>query len=231
MLISSLETPKKLIVSVVVLLLGLIALSSGSFATTTSAGTVVKVTSDQYTYGYNETFLVNVEIENPQNYYAEDITIWYDSTVFDYVTPSVEVADAQQLKIYHEETTTGGAVRVIVASNGANNVVKYDQKILKLKFKAKSNPNGGYIGISSAKAADGFGNEYNLLTQSRKFYLGSMTSGDVNPDGIISLSDLGIASRLMGTSDYEWGGYNPDVNNNNTVDDYDLEQIVDGILK
>lgn len=73
--------------------------------------------------------------------------------------------------------------------------------------------------------------EYSLLTQSRKFYLGSMTSGDVNSDGIVSLSDLGIASRLMGTNDYEWGGYKPDVNNNNTVDDYDLEQIVDGILK
>lgn len=103
---------KKIIVSVVVLLLGLIAFSTGSFATTTSAGIVVKVTSDQYTYEYNETFSVNVEIENPQNYYAEDITIWYDSTAFDYVTPSVEVADAQQLKIYHDETTTGGVVRV-----------------------------------------------------------------------------------------------------------------------
>lgn len=218
---------KQLVLSVVMLFLTLGVWSSSSYATTTGAGTVVRITSDAETYSLGEEFIVNVEIDNPKNYYAGDISIDYDDRLF--ALKDVSVADTQQLRIYGQPSTTGAGTRVIVASNGPQYGMKSSQKVLKLKFVA-IREGYGYVEIYSVNVADGYGNEYLLGEYFKRIRVVKQNKPDTNGDGYVSLADLGIASRLMGTSDWQWGYYQPDVNRDGEITNVDLNAIVHSML-
>lgn len=219
---------KMFVLSVVMMFLTLGVWSSSSYATTTGAGTIMKVTADTTNYSVGEEFIVNVEIDNPQNYYAGDISIEYDGRLLE--LKGVGVADAEQLRIYGKtNTTTSAGTRVIVASNGAEHGMKSDQKVLRLRFVALREGTNGYIRINNARVADGYGREYSLQTIGTTINVGRQTMPDTNGDGRVSLGDLAIASRMLGTND--WENYQPDVNFDGRVTDVDLNKIVYAMMK
>ena len=79
-------------------------------------------------------FITTVAIHNVSNIYAEDIRITYDTNLFEYVGASA-VSD---LKIYKEDTTIPGTIRLIIAHLGAPNAANGDKDLVNLTFKAKS---------------------------------------------------------------------------------------------
>jgi hypothetical protein len=216
------------VLSVVMMFLTLGVWSSSSYATTTGAGTIMKVTADTTNYSVGEEFIVNVEIDNPQDYYAGDISIEYDNRLLE--LKGVGVADTEQLRIYGKtNTTTSAGTRIIVASNGAEHGMKSDQKVLRLRFVALREGTNGYIRINNARVADGYGREYSLQTIGTTINVGRQTMPDTNGDGRVSLGDLAIASRMLGTND--WENYQPDVNFDGRVTDVDLNKIVYAMMK
>ena len=239
MLISSTKKFKFFATLFLLSLFVIITFSTNSFAeinangysalTTTSAGTILRVTSDSNDYTFNEDFTVNIDIENPHNYYAEEFTIRYNPDAVK--LNSIFTGNSDQLRIYHQSITTSGAATIIVASNGSNSGIKQNQTVLKLNFSSKNISGNFPFWISAAKVADGYGNEFSPILYYKSIYIYSGLYGDVNSDGVVSLGDLGIASRLMGTPSYYWGYYNPDMDNDNYVNTYDLSAIVTEMLK
>ena len=172
-----------------------------------------------------ETYVV---IKGANNIYAEDINITYDTNLFEFI--SAEPVDSSALKIYHQETSTLGQGRYIVASKGVENGIDGNAQILKLTFKAKNINGQGDIGIASGLVADGDGNETIPSCLSKVFTVIRYVNGDVNKDGKFTLGDLAIAGRLFESTSDTWGDYEPDVDENGSVEDIDLATIVQLIL-
>ncbi|WP_432664884.1 cohesin domain-containing protein [Wukongibacter baidiensis] len=172
-----------------------------------------------------ETFVV---IKEANSIYAEDINIEYDENLFELV--SAEPVDSADLKIYHEETSTEGEARYVVASKGEENGLDGDEQILKLTFKAKNVDGSGDIEVSSGLVADGDGNEITPTFGGKTFTITKRNLGDVNKDGEFTLGDLAIAGRLFESSSDDWGSFEPDVDANGDVEDIDLVSIVQSIL-
>jgi hypothetical protein len=76
------------------------------------------IEASKYTVNSGISFTTNVIVRNAPNLYAEDITVQYDATKFEYI--SAIPADDTALKIYHEDKDTEGKVKFIVASTGAS---------------------------------------------------------------------------------------------------------------
>lgn len=214
----------------VVGVIALIGLPESTFATTTtsSAGTVMRVVSETSSYSLGQEFTVTVDVENPLDFYAGDIVFDYDKTMFN--LKQVTIADDQKQRIYAQgSTTTSAGTRVIVASNGPQYGMSNSQSVLKLTFEAVGLGQDGYININSTVMANGYGHEYSLACFGTRIDVGGEVRADTNNDGRISIGDLAVASRFMGTS--YWETYRPDVDSNGFVDVGDLDKIVNEILK
>ncbi|WP_312886638.1 glycoside hydrolase family 3 C-terminal domain-containing protein [Paenibacillus foliorum] len=170
--------------------------------------------------------LKNVTQSVYQGVYAQDLTLSYDPT-------KVEFVDAQSsktgLSVVSKNVTEPGKVRIMLASLGASNAIKTDGDLLTLQFKAKSAAQSASTTITLANiiVADGSGNEAQLAKASQKVLI-TVTQGDLNGDGKVTIGDLAIVAAAYGktSSSPDWAlAKLADVNNDGKVDIIDLASV------
>ncbi|WP_432662466.1 LamG-like jellyroll fold domain-containing protein [Wukongibacter baidiensis] len=171
-------------------------------------------------------FEVFIVIKEANNIYAEDLNVSFDLNLFDLV--STQPVDPNALKIYHQDFSTPGKVRYMIASKGEGNGLNADVQILKLTFRTRDRDGLGAISVLSGTIADGDGNEMEPTCVGKMFRVRNL--GDVNKDGESTIGDLAIAGRLFETSSENWGAFEPDIDLNGSVEDNDLAIIVQKIL-
>jgi Uncharacterized protein conserved in bacteria len=173
-------------------------------------------------------FTTTVAIHNASNIYAEDISIDYDSSLFDYVGAEA----VSGLKIYKEDNTTPGSVRFIIAHLGQENAANGDKDLMNLTFKAKS-PGTGKVDIVKGRIADNSTLEEDVAEEN----CGEDTITvegvkDVNRSGEFTLLDLGIDAGYYGidASQTDSTRFDTDVVVDGKIDDSDLASITESIL-
>ncbi|WP_301539654.1 carbohydrate-binding protein [Paenibacillus sp. NEAU-GSW1] len=104
-------------------------------------------------------FSVAVSLDNiEQNVYAEDLTLTYDSSKFDYVSAAGATTDIQ---IVTEDKATSGEVRLIAANIGG--VTGASTSVLNLTFKAKAGVHNTTGTIALTKASLGVAPEGSVI--------------------------------------------------------------------
>ncbi|MCR8844219.1 cohesin domain-containing protein [Paenibacillus sp. SC116] len=139
----------------------------------------LSVTSVTYSVYLNETFDVQLRLDNVNNIYAEDFSIEYDKSRFQFVSA---VADSK-LTIVHQENAD--TLRFITASKGRYNGINGSSLLVNLKFKAIGVGNGKVDAIK-AKIADNGKTETTLAPEN----IGERTF-QVLPSTEYSLKHLG----------------------------------------
>jgi hypothetical protein len=173
-----------------------------------------------------EEFTLDVKLKNASDIYAEDLTVTYDTTLFELVSSNVGSAG---LAFYNKDETTAGQLRYIVASQGEEYGINTDTAILKLTFKAKNVAGTGTFGISSGLVADSVGNEFTPELFGTDITV-ELSGADVNNDGKFSLGDLSIAAFDYLQLAANVSDPDSDVDKDTKVNDTDLNLIVDAIL-
>ncbi|WP_168928942.1 endo-alpha-N-acetylgalactosaminidase family protein [Paenibacillus dokdonensis] len=140
------------------------------------------------------------------NVFAQDIEFTYDTAVMDFVSaksllPGVNILETQR---------TGGKMRLIVASEGADHAVSGNADLFELTFKAKeaSEPVSGNVAVNKATISDELGTEYAAASSKATVEVGGKITnvGDVNGDGKVSIGDLAIIAAHYGktSSSPDW---------------------------
>ncbi|OAB43046.1 NPCBM/NEW2 domain-containing protein [Paenibacillus antarcticus] len=167
------------------------------------------------------------------NVYAEDISLNYDSNVFEFVS-------AQSIKsgvsLIETKQAAPGKIRLIVASQGASEGIVGDVQMLELIFKSKNLEQSavGSIAVVSAMIADGIGNEIEAGLNTLSVQILSGISGDMNNDGKVSIGDLAFAAANYGKDDSspDWNQVKiADINNDKVIDISDLAAIANKIIQ
>lgn len=176
-----------------------------------------------------QVFTTDVVARNVTNNCAQDITLKYDTKLFQLIGTE----DVPGIKIYKEDTTaTNGAIRFITAIQGKQNVIVNEGTVLKLKFKAISTGTGN-VDATKGRIADNANLEMDV-TDSNCGEATITVEGynDVNRSGEFTLLDLGIAAWYFGdlAKDTDITKYDADVVVNGTIDDNDLKQITNQII-
>ncbi|MGC5324054.1 cohesin domain-containing protein [Brevibacillus sp. SYSU BS000544] len=167
-------------------------------------------------------------INNASNIYAEDVKNGYDSTLFEFVKAE---PSNNGLQIYHQETSSPGVLRFIVASKDEQYGINGSGKqLLKLTFKAKNTPGTGKVEAKEGLVADKTGAEIVATVSGKDITVVGGFDVDVNSDGKYSLGDLAITGFNFGKEQAQWTTPKVDVNKNSSVEDTDLSLIVDKIL-
>lgn len=186
------------------------------------------VESSGYEVAGGETFQVNVKLSGATNIFAEDITVSYDKEMFELVGSTV--SDTAAYKIYYTNISTTGSATFIVASTNKNYGITGDANILSLTFKSRGKAGKSDIKVASGLVANNNGNEIepSLLGKTYTVLKGYI---DVNGDDEFTLGDLAIASYYVNEPSISWGIYTPDIDNDGSVADHDLELIVAELMK
>ncbi len=117
-------------------------------AVTVSQAEVKAVLSGNDTVQPGSSFTIGISLDNAeQSIYAQDITITYDSDVFEYV--STEGAD-EDIQIVKEDKSVAGKVRLLAANIGG--VTGESSHILNLNFKVKDGVQNTTGSIAVTKA-------------------------------------------------------------------------------
>lgn len=204
-----------------------------------SAGVSVNITTEapnnqnlalvidaQDTVQANQEFTVDVVLENATDIYAEDITVRYDTALFEFVSASTA---AQGLTFYYQDEGTPGQLRYILASEGQAYGINGETALVTLTFRAKNTAGTGTIDFAAGLAADNHGNEY-VPALTGKDITVIAADPDVNNDGQYTLGDLSIAAYDFGLTTGDLNDEDSDVDVSGTVDDLDLTLIVDAII-
>ncbi|MCU6790854.1 cohesin domain-containing protein [Paenibacillus sp. WQ 127069] len=137
-------------------------------------------------------FIADIVLKNVANIYAEDFTVKYDNTRFDYL--GFETVTGHQ--IYNQPTDQNGSLRFIVASQGANYGITGEKVFVKLKLRAKA------VGTGKVDAL-----KCRIADTNSEFDLGALACGedtvtvenqDVNRSGEYTLLDLAIDGYYYG---------------------------------
>lgn len=207
---------------------------------------------DDYTFGFGlsyasasltgntsaplgSTFSLNYGLNNisksvTHGVYAQDLTLSFDPTQLEFV-------NAQSLKtglsVVSKNVTEPGKVRILLASLGSSNAINADGNLLSIQFKAKSAAQTPPAVVSLAKIvlSDGKGNATQLGQVSQSLTI-SYTKYDLNGDGIVTISDLGLVAAAYGkkSSSADWAQFKlADVNNDGFVDIVDLASVAQAI--
>lgn len=180
----------------------------------------------QDTVQANQEFTVDVVLENATDIYAEDITVRYDTALFEFVSASTA---AQGLTFYYQDEGTPGQLRYILASEGQAYGINGETALVTLTFRAKNTAGTGTIDFAAGLAADNHGNEY-VPALTGKDITVIAADPDVNNDGQYTLGDLSIAAYDFGLTTGDLNDEDSDVDVSGTVDDLDLTLIVDAII-
>ncbi|WP_028593352.1 cohesin domain-containing protein [Paenibacillus assamensis] len=139
----------------------------------------LSVTSVTYSVYLNETFDVQLRLDNVNNIYAEDFSINYDKSRFQFVSAAAD----SKLTIVHQENTD--TLRFITASKGRYNGINGSSVLVNLKFKAIG-VGAGTVDAVKAKIADNGKTELTLAPEN----IGERTF-QVLPSTEYSLKHLG----------------------------------------
>ncbi|MCG8402268.1 MAG: hypothetical protein MJA84_11840 [Firmicutes bacterium] len=184
------------------------------------------IIDEVYTSQY---FTVNVWLENGQDIYAEDFIFSYDTDLFNYIGHQIV---KEGLRLYAEDRDPAGVIRYIVVSEGRGYGISEDSILISLNFRASGYFEGlGTFGVNGV-VADKNGYEY-FATDELGIYVKPSTPSntDVNRDGKNSVGDLAIAAYNFGQPNYSWSNQNSDVNKDGNVNNIDLSEIVEAILR
>jgi fibronectin type 3 domain-containing protein len=171
-------------------------------------------------------FTANVELKNVTSIYAEDFTVKYDNTRFDYL--GFETVTGHQ--VYNQPTDQNGNLRFIVASQGVNYGITGEKTFVKLKLRAKA------VGVGKVDAL-----KCRIADSASEFDLGEPSCGedtvtvenmDVNRTGQYTLLDLAIDGYYYGqlASNANPAVYTADQAGDEYVNNDDLVFIVNQML-
>ncbi|OAS17919.1 family 43 glycosylhydrolase [Paenibacillus oryzisoli] len=178
-------------------------------------------------------FTVDVSLSNAaQSVYAQDITLSYDSNVFDYVGAA---SANNNIQIVSEDKAIPGRVRFITANTGGG-ISGANTLLLNLTFKVKPGVQNTSGTIAATQAKLGVAPE-GIVIQAE---LGSkrisveqvMKSADLNKDGSINVGDLAMVAYYYGKNATEtnWEAAKiSDMNNDNKIDIMDLAYVASKI--
>ncbi|WP_326514174.1 Ig-like domain-containing protein [Clostridium intestinale] len=188
----------------------------------------VTVESEKDKLALNSEFTTDIVLHNVKNIYAEDFTVAYDKDLFEYVG----YEDIEGLKVFKEiKDTDNGKLRFIVASLGEENGINEDKAVVKLKFKTKASGKGK-IDVLKTRISDNEALEKDILEENcgeKEFEI----FADVNRTGDFTLIDLGIDAYYYGknVADTDKTKYDADVISNGVIDDADLAEIAEQMIK
>ncbi len=171
----------------------------------------------------------NIIIHNAVNICAEDLKIAFDPSKLEFI--SCEVSEG--IKIFKEDNSIEGIIRYITASLGKSNAANGDKLLLKLTFKAKA-PGTAKISIANARVADNSTLEKDLESENcgeKTVFI--QAAKDINRTGEFTLLDLAIDAWYYQeiAENTDISKYDADVVVNGIIDDDDLTEIVNQILK
>lgn len=203
-------------------------LSSVEEYTVAQTDPTLTVTASPNKLKVGEQFTTDVAIHNVTNICAEDITITYDTSLFNYVGVDAELGT----QINKEDKSTLGTVRFLVSCLGRDNAATGDKGLIKLKFKAKA-PGVGKVDITKGRIADNATLEMDVAKKNcGEDTITVEAVKDVNRSGEFTLIDLGIDAWYYGmnAADTDLTRFDADVVVNGKVDDDDLASITQSIL-
>ncbi|WP_432664902.1 cohesin domain-containing protein [Wukongibacter baidiensis] len=178
----------------------------------------------------NEKVTADLVIDNISEIAAEDIKIEYDEEKLEF--SGFEEVDGMKL-VKSIEETDNGELRVIIASEGEDNIVDNKEILLKLEFKGIETGEA-LVDVIKGRVTDGIEMEKDLTDEEcgeGTIIIEAMA--DVNNSGEFTLLDLGIDARHFSKDpeSSELEDYNTDVVANGEIDEDDLLEIAKYMLE
>ncbi|WP_432664896.1 SPRY domain-containing protein [Wukongibacter baidiensis] len=178
----------------------------------------------------NEKVFADLVIDNISEIAAEDIKIEYDEEKLEFL--GFEEVDGMKL-VKSIEETDNGELRVIIASEGEDNIVDNKEILLKLEFKGIKTGEA-LVDVTKGRVTDGIEMEKDLTDEEcgeGTIIIEAMA--DVNNSGEFTLLDLGIDARHFSKDpeSTELEDYNTDVVVNGEIDEDDLLEIAKYMLE
>lgn len=183
-----------------------------------------------------EPIVVQIGVKNVvQPVYAEDILVDYNPELMEFVSAK---PIPEGVSLLETDNESPGALRFILASQGADQSIAGDVTLLELVFKAKQTAQTRTDTLEAfATLADEQGTELEPASSSLNVQVDPVAVGaseDVNGDGNISIGDLAIVAAYYGAtpSSSEWEqAKKADINGDGMVDIKDLTEIASLIIK
>ena len=187
---------------------------------------ILDVTIDEDTVKVGQEFFAKISLKNVKEIYAEDFTLKYDTTLFEYVG----YEEVTGYKVYNTTADENGSVRFIIASQGEKYGISEDTVIIKLKFKAIKAGTGN-VDALKGRIADTT-EEYDLDEENCLLDTVTVDIADVNRSGQYTLVDLAIDGFYFGKAVAETNTtlHNADQVEDGYVNDEDLVYIVNELL-
>lgn len=187
----------------------------------------ISINEDTATVG--DKFIANVSLKNIDKIYAEDFTIQYDPSLFEYLG----FDEVEGYKVYNTPTDENGRIRFIVASQGEEYGISEAKTFLNLNFKAKAVGTGDvdalYCRVANTTTewdleGDSCGSDTVTIEQA--------DIQDVDRSGEYTLVDLAIDGYYFGRSvaDTDTTNHSADQMLDDNVNDDDLVYIVNQML-
>lgn len=183
-----------------------------------------------------QNFTVNYGLNFVKKVYAQDITVFYDASIMEYVTAKSMIPGVSIIDI---NSSTPGKLRLIAASEGTDHAVTGKADVIELMFKAKAidAPASGTIETTTVTLGKEDGEEITAVTQLITVeVIPNVTdiSLDINNDGRISIGDLGIVAASYGktSESQDWEKIkHADINSDGRIDVEDLAMIASKIIE
>ncbi|CAH1202214.1 hypothetical protein PAECIP111891_02055 [Paenibacillus allorhizoplanae] len=143
------------------------------------------------------TFTAAVSLDSvTQSVYAQDITLSYDSSVFDYVSAAGATSSIQVLR---EDTATPGKVRIISVNIGG--VAGTSTPVLNITFKVKSGVQNttGTIAVSQAKIGGPDGTVTTAALSSKTISVGAIQMDKTALNAAITSAQTLYNTAIVGT--------------------------------
>ncbi|MDP5276149.1 DUF4073 domain-containing protein [Chengkuizengella axinellae] len=185
----------------------------------------LEIVSDKNVVVSSEEFTVEVWLEHGSDIYAEDFSLTYDDTLFEFVSATT----TEGLNLYHQEHNAGH-LRYIIASKGRDYGINENAVLVQLTFRARELEGNGTFVIDNGIVADKDGNEFTPVRSGSGITVYIVRNADVNNDGRYSLADLAIASYDMNVPFGEIIDEDSDVNHDGEINELDLSEVVSAIL-
>lgn len=197
------------------------------------ASTLSAVESPVHT---GQSFTVSYGLRAVENVYAQDITLFYDASIMEYVSarsmiPGVSIIDMN--------SSTPGQIRLIAASEGPSRDVSGKVEVIELTFRAKASdsPASGTIETTTVTLGKADGEEITARTQLVTVQVAPSVinnSLDINKDGKVSIGDLAIVAANYGktSESQDWNQVkHVDISGDGRIDVADLAMIAHKIIE
>ncbi|NQX59768.1 endo-1,4-beta-xylanase [Paenibacillus qinlingensis] len=120
------------------------------------AGTEVALTGDEQVK-IGETYTLDYGLKAARNVSAQDVTLTYDSQVFELI--GAQPLAANTVILNQTSSNPAGTERFVLATTDASHALNGDVPVLRFTFTAKKTTSGSILGVGPVLLADGSGNE------------------------------------------------------------------------